>query len=70
MQHQAKAPAASDQASKASVGSSLAVLRYYTAHGQETFCDGKPATATDLKWMRLYVAQGADGSHVARWLHP
>ncbi len=70
MRHQAKAPAAADQAGKAPIGAALAVLRYYTAHGKEDFCDGKPASAKDLLWMRLFVAQGADSSAVARWLHP
>jgi len=47
------------------------VLRYYGAHGAERFCDNKPATATDLTWMRFYVAQGADPAAVSRWLpHP
>lgn len=70
MKHQAKAPAAADQAGKAKIGAALAVLRYYAAHGKEDFCDGKPASAKDLMWMRLFVDQGADGSAVARWLHP
>lgn len=70
MKHQAKAPAAADQAGKAKIGAALAVLRYYAAHGKEDFCDGKPASAKDLMWMRLFVDQGADGSAVARWLRP
>lgn len=70
MRHQAKAPAAADQAGKAQIGAALAVLRYYAAHGKEDFCDGKPASAKDLMWMRLFVDQGADRSAVARWLRP
>lgn len=33
----------------------LPFLAYYTANGDKRYCDGKPPTATDKKWARLYV---------------
>lgn len=33
----------------------LAFLGYYTAHGNQRFCDGKPATAHDRVWVALYT---------------
>lgn len=48
----------------------LGVLKYYTARGTQAFCDGRPASPTDLDWMRLYVRAGADPANVARWLSP
>lgn len=67
MRHQQKTPLPADL-SGGDVGRTLTVLRYYTAHGLQAFCDGAGATGIDLQWMRLYVAQGADPAHVARWL--
>lgn len=67
MQHQPKNPSQADVEAK-DVAHSLSVLRYYTANGQEAYCDAKPATDKDLRWMRLYVSQGADAAKVARWL--
>lgn len=49
------------------VGRPLSVLRYYKDNGDKSFCDGKPATATDLAWMSLYVQIGGDKTKVARW---
>lgn len=67
MDHQHHRPTAADTTGGDTVRS-LTMLRYYTTHGSQPFCDGKPATVTDLAWMRDYVAQGADAAHVARWL--
>lgn len=33
----------------------LDFLRYYTAHGNQAFCDGKPATDLDRTWAQLYA---------------
>ncbi|WP_405581749.1 hypothetical protein [Streptomyces sp. NBC_01190] len=32
----------------------LGMLKYYTAKGALPFCDGRPATAQDTAWTRLY----------------
>ncbi|WP_035851461.1 hypothetical protein [Kitasatospora azatica] len=42
----------------------LEMMRFYTANGAKAYCDGKPATATDRQWTRLYRALGGDPSHV------
>lgn len=69
MRHQQRSPTAADQGGPgADTARRLAILRYYTANGNAPYCDGKPADATDLSWMRNYLAQGADRSHVARWV--
>jgi len=67
MGHQQHVPSATDTG-KPDIARSLTVLGYYTKNGQKPFCDGKPASPTDLTWMRYYVAQGADPSGVSRWL--
>lgn len=43
----------------------LNVLEHYTANGRKPYCDGKPATATDLAWARLYVDMGADAAYLS-----
>jgi len=69
MQHQgAAAPTAGQPAGD--TAQTLGVLKYYTARGAQAFCDGHPASPTDLDWMRLYVRAGADPANVARWLSP
>lgn len=71
MTHQSKLPTAADKGGAGTdLAHRLAVLRYYTAHGSQSFCDKAPAAAADLAWMRLYVEEGADASHVARWVRP
>jgi hypothetical protein len=39
---------------------SLSILRYYTANGSKSYCDGKAATSADQGWRKLYVQMGAD----------
>lgn len=68
MDHQAKPPSGNDRSSHQDVAARLTVLRYYTAHGLQAFCDGHPASKNDLAWMRLFVMQGAEASLVSRWL--
>ncbi len=68
MRHQQHGPNSLDKG-KPDIARSLTVLRYYTTYGSGPFCDRKAASANDLTWMRFYVAQGADPSGVARWLH-
>lgn len=70
MNHQVKPPSSEDRSNLQNVGTRLTLLRYYTAHGRQPFCDRRSATQIDLTWMRLYVAQGADASLVSRWLSP
>lgn len=70
MNHQVTAPTSADRRATEDIARRLTVLRYYTAHGQQPFCDGRPATATDLAWMQVYVAGGAQRTFVARWLGP
>lgn len=69
MEHQRKPPSSNDHSSQQDVATRLTVLRYYTAHGLQAYCDGRPASKDDLSWMRLFVAQGAEASLVSRWLH-
>ena len=33
----------------------LPFLAYFTANGDKPYCDGKPPTATDKEWAKLYV---------------
>lgn len=68
MEHQVKAPSRSDGSSQQDIATRLVVLRYYTAHGLQPYCDGRAAASDDLAWMRLFVAQGAEASLVSRWL--
>lgn len=71
MQHQKHQPTTADTGDQMDTAHRLTVLKYYTARGDGAFCDGKGATASDLAWMRFYVAEGADPSHVSTWLtHP
>ncbi|MER8188677.1 hypothetical protein [Kitasatospora sp. NPDC094015] len=65
--HQTKLPADRYAAGAgANTGSVLELLRYYTANGTKAFCDGKPPSGTDRRWMDLYADLGGDRSHVAR----
>jgi hypothetical protein len=34
----------------------LTFLAYYTANGNKTFCDGRPASAKDKAWAALYAS--------------
>ncbi|MFF4345674.1 hypothetical protein ACFY00_37940 [Kitasatospora sp. NPDC001540] len=43
----------------------LEMMRFYTANGTKAYCDGRPPTDTDLRWMRLYTDLGGDAGHVA-----
>lgn len=42
----------------------MALLRYYTAHGDKPYCDGLPATEADRAWATVYVELGADPANV------
>ncbi|WP_327064591.1 hypothetical protein OG500_01930 [Kitasatospora sp. NBC_01250] len=44
----------------------LMMMRYYTANGTKTFCDGHPPTPTDVRWMDLYQALGGEPAHIGR----
>jgi len=43
----------------------LTFLAYYTAAGQEPFCDGQPATDTDKAWAQLYVQLTSNPDNVS-----
>jgi hypothetical protein len=43
----------------------LNLLRYYTANGRKSYCDGAGASADDKAWGELYVKLGADHTNVA-----
>ncbi|WP_371483555.1 hypothetical protein [Kitasatospora sp. NBC_00315] len=63
--HQANQPANRyTDGTGADTRSVLEMMRYYTANGTKAFCDGKPPTSTDLRWMNLYTTLGGDGAHV------
>ncbi len=44
----------------------LALLRYYTAHGRKPYCDNQGPTEADRGWTRLYVELGAAPGNVPR----
>lgn len=70
MVHQASEPSGRYQPGpNADTASVFQVLRYYTMNGGHPYCDGRRSTTTDLAWLHLYVAAGADPSHVARNLN-
>lgn len=43
----------------------LIMMGSYTAHGTQPYCDGRPATAVDRAWSRLYVRLGGIVENVA-----
>lgn len=45
-------------------GQVLAVMRYYTAHGNLPFCDGEPAGDGDRAWAELYLDLGGSADRV------
>ncbi|MFJ7244419.1 hypothetical protein ACIQWA_07180 [Kitasatospora sp. NPDC098652] len=63
--HQTKEPADRYTAGTgADTLSILEMMRYYTANGAKTYCDGKPPTSTDRHWTDLYTALGGDSGRV------
>ncbi|MGH3990836.1 MAG: hypothetical protein ACRDSN_00050, partial [Pseudonocardiaceae bacterium] len=65
MQHQPEPPGSRySDAERRNPGEVLAVLRYYTAHGTQPYCDGAAPTEVDRAWAELYVQVGADRSKV------
>lgn len=46
----------------------LPFLAYFTANGDKAYCDGKPPTATDKEWARLYVTLTGNSAAVRRIL--
>jgi hypothetical protein len=69
MAHQSATPAPRDRpGTTEDTESVLAYLHYYTANGNKPYCDGKPATSVDRQWLALYVAGGAQRSHITRAL--
>lgn len=69
MQHQTRQPTSAYRSGPdLNSPRQVRMLRYYTSNGNKDFCDGRPATAVDRAWMRLYVDAGARPDGVARWL--
>ncbi|WP_052707769.1 hypothetical protein [Streptomyces rubellomurinus] len=65
LQHQQQEPGTRyTGGEKSDPTSVLTMMRFYTANGTKAYCDGKPATTTDLRWTQLYRALGGDPSHV------
>ncbi|MFJ5228381.1 hypothetical protein ACIQBJ_00650 [Kitasatospora sp. NPDC088391] len=63
--HQSREPAERYTAGRdADTAAVLEMMRYFTAHGSAPYCDGKPPTATDLAWRRLYTGLGGDPAKV------
>lgn len=67
MQHQPEPPGSryTDAPERRNTAELLAVLRYYTAYGKKSYCDGAPPTDVDRAWAELYVQLGGERSHVA-----
>lgn len=54
--HQTDAPTSGYRGGQASQPTlELPFLAYFTANGDKPYCDGKPPTATDKEWAKLYV---------------
>jgi hypothetical protein len=69
MAHQTAAPTPLDRpGAHEDPASVLAVLRYYTANGNKPYCDHRPASSIDRTWIALYLAGGAQKSHVRQAL--
>jgi hypothetical protein len=69
MAHQSATPAPRDRpGTTEDTESVLAYLHYYTANGDKPYCDGRPATSIDRQWLALYLAGGANRSHITRAL--
>ncbi|MFJ8039031.1 hypothetical protein ACIRBX_00790 [Kitasatospora sp. NPDC096147] len=43
----------------------LEMMRFYTAHGTEPYCDGAPPTDVDRRWTELYVHLGGDRRYLS-----
>lgn len=44
----------------------MVMMGAYTSHGRQPYCDGRPATAADQAWRRLYVQLGGTPLNVAQ----
>lgn len=44
----------------------MVMMGAYTSHGRQPYCDGRPATAVDQAWRRLYVQLGGIPLNVAQ----
>ncbi|WP_371495095.1 hypothetical protein OG871_07085 [Kitasatospora sp. NBC_00374] len=65
LQHQKRAPGVEYTGGQSSDPTAvLEMMRFYTANGTRTFCDGKPPTDIDRRWAELYVALGGGADHV------
>ncbi|MFE3878632.1 hypothetical protein ACFXPX_30075 [Kitasatospora sp. NPDC059146] len=65
IQHQSQDPgSAYTGREKSDPKSVLEMMRFYTANGTKTYCDGRPPTDTDRHWTELYTALGGDAVHV------
>jgi hypothetical protein len=50
---------------RADTESIMIMMGSYTAHGRQPYCDGRPATAADQTWRRLYVRLGGMPGNLA-----
>lgn len=65
LQHQTQSPGTKYTAGDASDPTSvLEMMRFLTANGTKAYCDGRPATKTDVQWVQLYQKLGGDPAHV------
>lgn len=46
-------------------GQMLALMKYYTQHGNRPFCDGLAAGDSDRAWAQAYLALGGTADRVA-----
>lgn len=69
MQHQSQPPGTryTDNEIRRT-GETLALLRYYTANGTKSYCDGNGPTRIDRQWVDIYLRLGADRENVATLL--
>ncbi|USX52312.1 hypothetical protein [Lentzea sp. HUAS12] len=69
LRHQSQPPGSryTDESMRGT-GETLALLRYYTAHGRKPFCDGQSPNGNDKQWAQLYVTLGAHRANVTALL--
>jgi hypothetical protein len=65
LSHQKTSPGSKyTSGAEADTGKVLRMMRYYTAHGDKAFCDGKPANSNDQAWAQLFTDLGGDPGKV------
>lgn len=65
-EHQTRVPGTDyTSAEEGDTGKVFELLRHYTAHGLKPYCDGRPPTALDRTWAKLFLGFGADAGLIA-----